>query len=145
MAKKSQKKGKDTGRDAKGRFLKGHGTGRPKGSCGKHVLSCRTIVADRSEQLIKKALDLAIVEGNERMLSLFVGKLLPAKGMDAGIAPQGKTALEMIESLLSQLRTPGVTGADASGHIELIKTLITAKELDDFEKRLKVLEEKDGR
>ncbi len=136
----SKKKTKGPDRDKAGRFLSGNNCGRPKGTVSKAGLAARQLAAANSVELMEKEIQAAL-DGDKPLLKLFVEKILPKNGLDIGVVANGKTGLEMVYSLLSQLQIDGVTGSDVAGQVELIRVLAKVKEIEDLSVRIKALEE----
>lgn len=128
-----------SGRDKRGRFTVGN-PGKQKGTVSRPILTARQVVADQTGNLVAKALEMAL-EGNESMLKLFVGRILPKDGFDLGLKPSGTTPLAMVESLFEQYQQDGITAGDLAGHLQLFKVLFDALELQDFKIRLEALEQ----
>lgn len=137
MAEKNGNKRK--GRDSKGKFAPGN-SGRPKGSVSESVHLARRVAAKDSEELMKKAVSLAL-DGDIPLLKMFVDKLL-GKRLDSGLTvPVSKSPQKMTQALLKGLQTDSITADDAAGFVQIIDLHLKAVELEDVQTRLQVLED----
>ena len=96
-------------------------------------------MAEYSEPLMKKALSMALDEGNEQMLRFFVGKLV-GKGLDVGVhIPVSKDPRKMTAALLKALQQDGVTADDAGGVTQAVQLHLQATEIAELQKQIKQL------
>jgi hypothetical protein len=127
-------------RNKKGQFAKGT-CGRQKGTVGGKVISARAVVKANSNALVKKALVLAL-KGNEKMLALFVGKLLPKNGLVPDFKlPASGNPETMSKALIKILNQPHVVPDDLQGAVNIIHVHLDAVETQNVLGRLQELDE----
>lgn len=85
----------------KGDAWQGNKNGRPTNSGHRQQLF-NALVEPHREALFKKAVDLALLEGNEAMLRLLLERMLPARPVDEAVtvmAPEGSNEVETVAAL----------------------------------------------
>jgi hypothetical protein len=124
----------------------GNPNGRPKGAIDRR-LALRKILEDKSEELVKKAAEMAL-GGDAQVMRACLERLVPAyKSKDAAVVIDGPitgTLTEMGQKVMAALSSGELTPDEASILMQTISSQARIVEVDELERRLKTLESKIG-
>jgi hypothetical protein len=154
---------KQEGRDARGRFGKGHSgnpkgrfvrgqsgnpKGRPMGARNKATETAELLLDGQTEALTKMAIELAL-DGNPTALKLCLERIIPPRRerpVNLGLAPvRGAADLGGTMAAITNAAGRGaITPGEAAELARVVEIFVRAVEASDFEKRLRQLEERHG-
>jgi Family of unknown function (DUF5681) len=139
------------GRDADGRFLKGHSgnpDGRPPGRRNKATEAAEVLLDGEVEALTRRAVELAL-DGQIGALRLCLDRIIPPRRQRAqrlelppprNIADLGNTMAAITTAAMEGTITTG----EAAELARVVEIFVRAVETSDFERRLQQLEERVG-
>jgi hypothetical protein len=137
----------DEANEARGRPYKpgesGNPAGRPRGSKNRSTVLLQALIDDSVEALLAKANELAL-GGNTAMLQMFLKSLLRREQPITFELPELRTAgdaANAMKRLLREVANGQITLSEAERVGALLDTYLKALEADDFDKRIRDLEE----
>jgi hypothetical protein len=154
---------KQEGRDATGRFEKGHSgnpagryqkgqsgnpKGRPPGVRNKATEAAELLLDGEAEALTRKALELAL-GGDFAALRFCLDRIVPrrrGRAVQLDVPPvRGAADLGKTMAAITSAATGGaITPSEAAELARVVEIFVRAVEASDFERRLQHLEERDG-
>lgn len=121
----------------------GNPGGRPKGSRNRATLLAQALLNDTAEELIRKALEMAL-GGDRSMITVLLKPMLRQERPITFELPELRTAADvanLMTMLLEQVAAGEITLCDAERVKALAETRLKTLEAYDFEKRLEILEQ----
>jgi hypothetical protein len=139
---------KQAGRDAEGRFMKGHSgnpDGRPSGTRNKATETVEHLLDGEAEALTRKAVELAL-NGDARALRLCLERIIPPRRqrpVQLSELPPVRSAADLgsaMAAIVTAATGGAITPAEAAELARVIEIFVRATETSDFERRLQQLE-----
>jgi hypothetical protein len=135
--------------EKQGRFRKGRSGnpfGRPRGIRNKATLLAESLFEDEIEGICRKAIEEA-KQGNIQAIKLVLDRILPPKKeasifIDLPVMKAGADILEAIHRVTIAVCQGEITPSEGEILMRIIDTQAKAIELNEFEQRLKNLEER---
>ena len=127
------------------RGLSGNPAGRRTGSRNKTTEAAAVLLADESEALTRKAVELAMV-GDPTAMRLCLERILPAcreRAVKFALPPIESAAdiAAAMKAVTSALADGAITPGEAATIAAVVDTFVRAIETSDFERRLKLMED----
>ncbi len=138
----------ERGRDARGRFAKGHSgnpAGKPRGARNRTTLAALALLEREAKALTRKAVELAL-KGDQTALKLCLERVLaPRRGRPVPIAlPPIKSPADLdavMAAIIAAASRGEISPGEAFELAQVVVTAIRAIETSDFERRLAELED----
>jgi len=121
----------------------GNRAGRPKGSRNRSTLILQELIAGDLEAIVGKAKQVAL-DGNPAMLQTFLKPLLrrePPINFELPDLHSPADAVKVMRNLLQNVSQGEITLAEAERVSRVVEVYLNALEVDDFERRLGLVEE----
>lgn len=123
----------------------GNPNGKPKGCQDKRRMY-REMIESQSEELIQKAMDMAL-DGNEQMMRLLLERLLPTKPKEDPLPsielPEGKLA-DKARHVIKLIADGELTTTQGTGLLHALKTEANLFEIDELDRQVKELKQVAG-
>lgn len=135
--------------EKQGKFRKGRSgnpLGRPKGTRNKATLLAKALFEDEIEGICRKAIEEA-KQGNMQAIKLVLDRILPPKKetpifIDLPVMKAGSDILEAVHRVAAAVCQGKITPSEGEVLTRIIDTQARAIEANEFEQRLKYLEER---
>jgi hypothetical protein len=132
-----------------GKFQKGQSGnpfGRPKGVRNKAILLAEKLFEDETEEICRQAIELA-KKGNIQAIKIILDRILPPRKetpvtIDLPLIKASKDVLEAINQLTQAICYGKISPSDGETLSRIIERQAKAIELNEFEQRLKTLEDR---
>jgi len=120
----------------------GNRAGKPKGARHRVTLATEALLDGEAEALTRKAVELALA-GDSAALRLCLERILPIR-RERPVRfqlPPSQSAADMIAEIIKGVAAGEITPGEAAELVKLVEALVRALEANEFEQRLRKIEE----